>query len=56
MLRRAYDTGLSEADLQRMSFDEYFAWLELSDWMASARDEEGDLSASQASHNAFFHL
>ena len=56
MLKRAHDTGLTEDDLKRMTFDEYFAWLELSDWMISAPEEEAEISASQASHNAFFHL
>lgn len=39
-----------------MSFDEFFAWLELHDWMVYAPDEEAELSASENSHNAFFHL
>jgi hypothetical protein len=56
MLKRAHDTGLTEDDLKRMTFDEYFAWLELFDWMISAPEEEAEISASQASHNAFFHL
>ena len=56
MLKRAHDTGLTEDDLKRMTFDEYFAWLELHDWMMSAPEEEEELSSSQESHNAFFHL
>lgn len=56
MLRRSHDAGLTEDDLKRMSFDEFFAWLELHDWMMSAPEEEEELSSSQESHNAFFHL
>ena len=39
-----------------MGFDEFFAWLELHDWMISAPEEEEEARASQESHNAFFHL
>lgn len=57
MLRRAHDAGLTEEDLGRMSFDEFFAWLELHDWMNSPDEEEEQQSLpAQQGMSAFFHL
>jgi hypothetical protein len=40
-----------------MSFDEFFAWLELHDWMYSSDDNEEQPSMSaQEGKNKFFHM
>jgi hypothetical protein len=58
MLRRSHDAGLTEDDLKRMSFDEFFAWLELHDWMYSPSDddEEQPSMSAQEGKNKFFHM
>jgi hypothetical protein len=57
MLRRSHDAGLTEDDLKRMSFDEFFAWLELHDWMYSPPDDdEGESMPAQEGKNKFFHM